>query len=88
MSDTLVKYDAALAGFDWFYDYSDDHRVWERGSAAHSKILAEAKASPQHRSLYDLWFRHHFTGKPWGTEEFTKAELDVERAKILEGPKP
>lgn len=85
---TLTDFDAKLAGFDWFYDYSDDHSVWERGRAAHSAVLAIAKESPQHQALYDLWERHHFTGKPWGTPEFTRAELDVERAKILGSKSP
>ena len=85
MSDqpTLKAFDAALAGFDWFYDYSDDHSVWERGCVAHSRISANAKASPQHQALYDLWHRHRFTGKPWGTTKFTRAELDAERSKII-----
>lgn len=82
---TLKEFDQALANFDWFYEYSDDHSVWQRGSTAHSKILATAKTSPQHQELYDLWKKRWFTGKPWGTQEFTQAELDAERTRIL-GP--
>jgi len=81
---TLQEFDAQLAAHDWFYEYSDDHSVWEAGRAAHSKLLAAAKASPQHQALYDLWYRRWFTGKPWGTPEFTNEELNAERAKILE----
>ena len=80
---SLKEFDAKLAAFDWFYDFSDDHSVWERGRAAEAPLLATAKSSPQHRALYNLWHRHHFTGKPWGTQEFTRDELNAERAKIL-----
>lgn len=81
-TDALKEYDAKLARFDWFYEMSDDQSVWERGRAAHSLVLAEAKKSPQHQELYDLWKKRWFTGKPWGTPKFTKEELDVERARL------
>lgn len=80
---SLKDFDAQLAGFDWFYDYSDDHSVWERGCAAQSRVLAGAKQSPLHKALYDAWEKHHFTGKPWNTEPFTKEHLDAERARIF-----
>ena len=29
--DIEQKYRSALAGHDWYYDYSDDHSVWVAG---------------------------------------------------------
>ena len=27
----LVRLEACLKAMDWYYDYSDDHSVWQRG---------------------------------------------------------
>jgi hypothetical protein len=31
--NTEQQYRQALAGHDWYYDYSDDHSVWARGKS-------------------------------------------------------
>jgi hypothetical protein len=44
---TLETLDKALARHDWFYEYSDDHRVWCQGRDALANIgtlMSKAKA--------------------------------------------
>jgi hypothetical protein len=59
---------------DWYYNYSDDHRVWQSGSDAFAKLEAKAKKSPELQALYDGFKAHHFSGKPWGNEQAPKPE--------------
>ena len=33
MNELLAQLEAALKRHDWYYDYSDDHRVWSSGNA-------------------------------------------------------
>lgn len=49
---------------DWFYDYSDDHRVWARGCADRAELRAIAMSSPAHRSLYNEFSAHVFRKTP------------------------
>lgn len=35
---TLDEYKQLIADYDWYYSYSDDHRVWQRGEASREKI--------------------------------------------------
>lgn len=40
---TLEQYRAALAACDWYYAFSDDHRVWQRGEEQAAAISAAQK---------------------------------------------
>ena len=35
---TWETYESLLRHHDWFYEYSDDHRVWNEGRLAYSRI--------------------------------------------------
>lgn len=69
---SLQEYWDQLDLHDWFYSYSDDNRVWKRGEAEKSALLAIAKSSPEHQALYDGFHKHHFSGKAWNTEKAEK----------------
>lgn len=71
---SLQSYYDALEQFDWFYHFSDDHRVWKKGEAASKKIKYLANQSPEHADLYRRFHKHHFSGEPWGTEKEPKPE--------------
>jgi hypothetical protein len=43
MNENLVNLDRLLQFHDWYYDYSDDHRVWKRGTAERDAINQEQK---------------------------------------------
>jgi len=79
----LKEFDKALACHDWYYAMSDDHSVWTRGEVAHGKLLKETKISIDHKALYDAYYNRHFTGKHYGTPEFTPEQLKAERERIL-----
>lgn len=38
----LESYRLALGAHDWFYEYSDDHRVWTQGRDSENKLRAMA----------------------------------------------
>lgn len=40
----LDQFKKDVAGFDWFYEMSDSHSVWQRGDAAESAILHRARS--------------------------------------------
>jgi hypothetical protein len=39
----LAGYEQELRNHDWHYDYSDDYRVWERGSNDRQRLKKIAK---------------------------------------------
>ena len=55
----LKKLDDMLACHDWYYDYSDDGRVWSKGSLEAAEIakemsrLAEIGLEAEARELYN-----------------------------------
>jgi len=78
----LKEFDTMLKNFDWYYNMSDDHRVWRAGEAANARIREVAKTSDVHKELYEFWSKHYFSGEPWGTENFTREMLDAERKRL------
>jgi hypothetical protein len=53
---------------DWYYDYSDDGRVYERGRNAMRQLEAEAKAAPELKAIFDAWHDYYHVGKPPGQD--------------------
>jgi hypothetical protein len=45
----------ACKNFDWYYNYSDDHRVWRSGEAASKQLLEESKTDPIKSKIYTDW---------------------------------
>ena len=43
-----------LRGFDWYYGYSDDHRVWKRGKKNMASLCADLKALNCPHDISDL----------------------------------
>lgn len=56
---SLPEYWDALKRADWYYDYSDDHSVWARGSNEMGRLQRIAKESDAHQALYDGWKAHY-----------------------------
>ena len=48
----VEDYKSLLAGHDWYYDYSDDHSVWTRGSNERDKLYKYQDAID---SDYKIW---------------------------------
>ena len=43
MNEHLINLDRLLQFHDWQYEFSDDHRVWQRGVAERDAINQEQK---------------------------------------------
>ena len=69
MSSSTQEFYDRCATFDWYYDYSDDHRVWQRGCAVHDALRAEAASDPAKALIYHAWREYMFSGEEWGTEK-------------------
>ena len=51
----LKDYYDMLQKHDWFYYYSDDSRVWNRGQLADDEIVRVSKLSKDHTDLYNKY---------------------------------
>lgn len=51
-TEELRAYFYELNGLDWFYEYSDDHSVWKRGSEAYSKARQQVY---RNETTYKMW---------------------------------
>jgi hypothetical protein len=49
---TKEEYFKLLNNHDWFYDYSDDHRVWTAGREASERIRYYALQSEEFMVMY------------------------------------
>lgn len=49
---TIEEYKALLARHDWFFEFSDDHRVWARGRIDHKKLEQMAAVLDPDRSIW------------------------------------
>ena len=78
----LKEFDSMLKNFDWYYNMSDDNRVWRAGESANARIREVAKTSDQHNELYEVWSKHYFSGASWGNVKFTREMLDAERQRL------
>lgn len=73
---TLKQFYQALEGHDWFYPWSDDHKVYMRGEADYKKLEDTAKSSgPAHAWLLQQYQAHMCSGEPWGTERQPKPAM-------------
>ena len=43
MNPELLTLERLLMFHDWYYDYSDDHSVWQRGQREHDAIGEEQR---------------------------------------------
>lgn len=75
----LADYWDALTQHDWFYEMSDDHRVWAKGRSNQARMERISKESPEHKKLYDGFEKHVFSGQQvYGTEKAPMPERPKE----------
>jgi hypothetical protein len=65
---TLSEFYDALTSHDWYYMYSDDGRIYRRGSDCEKELRAISTESDQHRHLFEAYRNHVFSGRTFGTE--------------------
>ncbi len=52
-----------LKGHDWYYQYSDDHSVWKRGSEAAQRLITLAKNDAKLKDLYNNYIETNINNK-------------------------
>ena len=67
---TLPIYYDMLSRHDWYYDYSDDHSVWQRGRDASENLRRIADTNgKEFKDLRDGFRAHYFSGEAFGKEK-------------------
>lgn len=67
--EAMDKYVDMLKSHDWYYDYSDDHSVWRKGSDAHKQLRYMADIlDPDHK----IWDKYDPTKKKEDTSELDR----------------
>lgn len=61
---TAKEFIDSLVKFDWFYEMSDDNRVFKAGEAEKHKIILAIKTNPEFEPLYNNYARHKRNGEP------------------------
>jgi len=61
----LEEYYDKLRHHDWYYAYSDDHRVWSRGNENAQRLRDIADThGPEYKRLYEEYRASVHDGKP------------------------
>lgn len=63
---SLPDYWGRLDAFDWGYEWSDDHSVYEAGRKRHEELSALATLSPAHKQMFKA-FEAHEKARNYGT---------------------
>lgn len=58
----LAEYWDRLQAHDWYFDKTDDHRVWKAGHANYSELVRLAGLSVEHYDLFAAFSIHHQGG--------------------------
>jgi len=66
---TVEQYFALCAGFDWYYEFTDDYGVWQMSKKAHNNLMRWAEHSLTFMKLYTAWKQYMFSGSNFGTEQ-------------------
>ena len=56
----LEQYKQELNNHDWWFDYSDDHKTWKRGSENWKRLQEIGKESPEHYAILKAKIREVF----------------------------
>lgn len=68
MDFSIAEYYEMLKRHDWYFDFSDDHKVWEEGIANIRLLRAIAEANgADYKRMFDGFKQAYFSGAPWGT---------------------
>ena len=62
---TLEFYRIKLAEHDWFYEFSDDHSVWQSGVAAEARLANAAREGGiEFKRAFNVEYAKHFHQPP------------------------
>lgn len=75
MSVSLREFYSMLENHDWYFDWSDDMRVYRAGKESLNKLISLSQVSPKHRELFQDFESYMFTGEPWGDERSDRPKI-------------
>jgi hypothetical protein len=55
MDKELEEFYTMLEGHDWYFDYSDDHRAWDKGRKERYAIQAKMQENDKLRKLWEAY---------------------------------
>ena len=62
-STIMNLYENKLRSHDWFYDYSDDHRVWQQGRDAYQELIRFQQEFDKDYAVWNLYAPEEFKRK-------------------------
>jgi hypothetical protein len=75
---TLQEYWDMLDKHDWYFMFSDDRHVYEKGWQAENRLLKLAEdGGEEYRELFNGFQKHYFSGEPWVNEKQPRPERPV-----------
>lgn len=72
----MKKYFEACEKFDWYYSFSDDHRVWSSGEKKEKELIAEYKNDPIKEKIFNDWQNYVFSGSESNGRGYIKPKLE------------
>ena len=77
-SENIREYFKQLRYHDWYYNYSDDHRVWKAGSANYDLIRDKSKENVTYKRMYNEFTKWMNSERELPTvEEFINYDKEV-----------
>lgn len=61
---TIEEYWQKLKSHDWYYDYSDDHSVWQRGGRSKVELQAACQENELFARMYTDYSNWMFKSLP------------------------
>jgi hypothetical protein len=72
---TLQEYWDMLDKHDWYYPFSDDRHVYDKGEKEYKKLISIANGGgEEYLQMYNSFQEHHYSGDPWKTTKLPKPE--------------
>ena len=77
-SENIREYFNQLRGHDWYYDYSDDYRVWQRGSKNRDILMNKSHENIVYKRMYNEFAKWMVSKRELPTvEEFINYDKEV-----------
>lgn len=69
--------------FDWFYEWSDDSRIWKIWAKRHEFLMSvllyhrRRKTDKPYQAIYEAFQAYHYSGEAWKTEKAPVPKRDL-----------
>ena len=73
---TVEQYFALCEGFDWYYDFTEDFGIWQKGKETNANLMRYANQNDTFMRIYTQWKLYKFSGANFGTKQCPKPVLE------------